>query len=205
MMRKAAFILVPALAVLLAGCVLPGKQPVARTTPAAPAPAAKSTAPPQPLSVPQTQADIPPEQPVSDAALAAGDVSQDTPGPATPPRPARRNPVQPPPTAPAHAESTPTPPAATTEEPARAPIQEVLSAEESKRLHDSAADHKREIRRLLDQAHLRRLNSHDLSVVTRIEGLVKLSDDDEAKGDMREADALAERALVLARDLDSEH
>jgi hypothetical protein len=34
--------------------------------------------------------------------------------------------------------------------------------------------------------------------------MVKLSDDAGAKGDMREADALAERALVLAKDLDSE-
>jgi hypothetical protein len=200
-MRGASCTLVLALAVLLAGCFLQGKQPVARTTPAAPAPAAKSAAPSQPLSAPQTQVELPPPQPVSDAALAAGEASQEAPEPATPPRPVRRNPG-PPAINPARPE-TPAPPAAT-EEPARAPIQEVLSADESKRLQDSAAQCKREIRRLVEQARLRRLNNHELSAVARIEGMVKLSDDAEAKGDMREADALAERALVLAKDLDSE-
>jgi hypothetical protein len=80
----------------------------------------------------------------------------------------------------------------------------VLSADESKHLQDSAAEHKREIRRLVEQAHLRHLSDPELSAVARIEGMVKLSDDAEAKGDMREADALAERALVLAKDLESE-
>jgi len=200
-MRKAAFALVPALAVLLAGCVLQGKKPVAPATPAAPAPTAKSAAPPQPLSTPQTQVELPPPQPVSEESLAAGEVSQDTPEPAAPPRPVRRNPG-PPAASPARPES-PAPPAAA-EEPARAPIQQVLSAEESKRLQESAAQCKRDIRHLVEQARLRRLNAHELSAVARIEGMVKLSDDAEAKGDMREADALAERALVLAKDLESE-
>ena len=198
--RGAAFILILALAVLLAGCFLQGKQPAAQTTPAPPAPAAKSSAaPPQPLSVPQTQIEIPTPQPVSEAALAAGQTSQDAPEPVAPPRPVRRSP----PAVNAARPEAPASPAAT-EEPTRAPIQEVLTADESKRLQDSAAEHKHEIRRLVDQARLRRLNGHELSVVARIEGMVKLSDDAGAKGDMREADALAERALVLAKDLDSE-
>jgi len=200
-LRGAAFTLVLALAVLLAGCFLQGKQPVAQNTPAAPTPAVKSAAPPQPLSVPQTQVEIPPPQPVSDAALAAGEIPQDAPEPAAPPRPVRRS-VGPPAINPARSEA-PAPPAAT-EEPARAPIQEVLSADESKHLHESAAQCKREIRHLVEQARLRRLNGHELSAVARIEGMVKLSDDAEAKGDMREADTLAQRALVLAKDLDSE-
>jgi hypothetical protein len=199
--RGAKFTLVLALAFLLAGCLLQGKKPVAQTTPAAPAPAAKSAAPSQPLSVRQTQVELPPPQLVPDEALAAGEVSQDTSEPAAAPRPVRRSPATPA-SSPAHPEA-PVPPAAT-EEPARAPIQQVLSADESKRLQDSAAEHKHEIRRLVDQARLRRLNGHELSVVARIEGMVKLSDDAGAKGDMREADALAERALVLAKDLDSE-
>jgi hypothetical protein len=185
---------------LLAGCFLHGKQPAAPATPAPPAPAPKSAGPSQPLSTPQTQVELPPQQPVPDAALAAGETAQDMTEPAAPPRPAKRTPG-PPAISPAHPE-TPAAPAA--EEPARAPIQEVLSADESKRLQESAAERKREIRRLVELARGRRLNAHETSVVTRIEGLVKLSDDAEAKGDMREADALAERALVLAKDLDSE-
>ncbi len=79
----------------------------------------------------------------------------------------------------------------------------MLPADERKRLQDSAAESKREIRRLVELLRGRHLDAHEASVVTRIEGLVKLSDDAEAKGDMREADALAERALVLAKDLES--
>ncbi len=197
--RGVAFLLLLALAFLLAGCILHGKQP-AQYTPAAPAPAAKSAAPPQPLSVAQTQVEIPTPQPVSEAALAAGQTSQDAPEPAAPPRPARRSPA---PAVSTARPEAPAPPAAS-EEPARAPIQEVLTADESKRLQESAAERKREIRRLVDLARTRRLNGHETSVVSRIEGLVKLSDDAEAKGDMREADALAERAQVLAKDLQGE-
>jgi len=190
--------LVAAASVLLAGCFLQGKQPAAaRNAPAPPAPAAKSVGPPQPLSVPQTQVEIPPPQPVPPEAVAAGQAPQDAPEPATPQQPARRS-MGPPPITPSHSEPTP-PPAA--EEPARPPIQEVLSAEERKRLQDSAAESKREVRRLVELAHNRRLDAHEASVVTRIEGMVKLSDDAEAKGDMREADALASRALILAKDL----
>jgi hypothetical protein len=80
----------------------------------------------------------------------------------------------------------------------------VLSVAERKQLQDSTAERVREIRHLVDLARRRRLNAHEISVVTRIDGLVKLSGDAEAKGDLREADALAQRALVLAKDLDSE-
>lgn len=197
-MRSAAFTLVLALAVLLAGCFLQGKQPVAQTTPAAPAPTAKAAPAPQALSVPQTQVEIPPPQPVSEAALAAGETPQDEPEPPAPQRPPRRS-VGPPAISTTHSE--PAAPPAATEEP-RPPIQEVLTAEERKRLQDSAAERKREIRRLVELAR-RHLKPPETGSITRIEALVKLSDDAESKGDMREADALAERALVLARDLES--
>ncbi len=200
-MRIAEFSLVLALAVLLAGCLLQGKKPVAQTAPAPPAPTAKATSAPQQLSVPQTQVEIPPPQPVSEKALAAGQAPPDEQEPAAPQRTVRHN-VGPPPITPARPE--PVPPPAATEEPARAPIQEVLPADERKRLQDSAAESKREIRRLVELMRGRHLSDHDKSVVVRIEGMVKLSDDAEAKGDMREADALAERALVLAKDLEGE-
>ncbi|MGO9230346.1 MAG: hypothetical protein ACLQKA_14225 [Bryobacteraceae bacterium] len=190
--------LVLVLAASLTGCVLQGKKRAAQATPAAPAPAAKPSTPPRPLSIPQTQVEIPTPQPVSEEALAAGQTAQDAPEPATPPRPVHHN-VPPP-----AANPRPEAPPVVTEEPARAPIQEVLSLPERKQLQDSTAERKREIRRLVDLARSRRLNSHELSVVARIEGLVRLSGDAEAKGDLREADGLAQRALVLARDLDSE-
>ena len=196
--RGASYALILGLAASLTGCVLQGKKPAAQATPAAPAPAAKSAVPPGPLSIPQTQVEIPTPQPVSDEALAAGQTPPDAPEPAAPPRPVKH--TVPPPAANPRPEAPP----AVAEEPARAPIQEVLSAAERKQLQDSTAERKHEIRRLVDLARSRRLNSHELSVVARIEGLVKLSGDAEAKGDLREADGLAQRALVLARDLDSE-
>jgi len=180
------------MAALLAGCALQGKKPAAPAAPSAPAPVVKPAPPPAPLSIPQTQVEIPTPQPVTAEALAAGQAPPEEPEPAAAPRPVRR--VVPPPT------PRPEPPAV--EEPARAPIQEVLSSAERKQLQDSTAERKREIRRLVDQARRRRLNAHESSVVTRIDGLVKLSGDAEAKGDLREADALAQRALVLAKDLD---
>jgi outer membrane biosynthesis protein TonB len=186
--------LILALSALLAGCALQAKKPATPAAPAAPAPAAKPPAPPPPLSIPQTHVEIPPPQPVSEEALAAGQTPPDEPEPVAPPRPVKRS-------APA---ANPRPEAAPAEEPARAPIQEVLSFAERKQLQDSTAEHKREIRHLVELARSRRLDSHETGVVARIEGLVKLSGDAEAKGDLREADALAQRALVLAKDLDSE-
>jgi hypothetical protein len=185
-------VLVLVLAAVLTGCALQGKKPAAPAAPSAPAPVVKPAPPPAPLSIPQTQVEIPPPQPVTAEALAAGQAPPEEPEPAAPPRPVRR--ATPPPA------PRPEPPAA--EEPPRAPIQEVLSPAERKQLQDSTAERKREIRRLVDQARRRRLNAHESSVVARIDGLVKLSGDAEAKGDLREADALAQRALVLAKDLD---
>ena len=56
---------------------------------------------------------------------------------------------------------------------------------------------------MLQQAQARRLNRQQSSLVKRIEQFVKLSDDAEQSGNMREADEFAERALVLARELKS--
>ena len=192
--------LVLVLPLLLAGCFLQGKQPAAQSTPAAPAPAAKSSSPPPPLSVPQTQVEIPPPQQVPEGAVAAGQTPPDAPQPAASQRPARHS-MGPP--VPSPAKSEPAAPPAVNEEPARPPIQEVLSPDDRKRLLDSAAESKREIRRLVELVRQRHPGAVESGVISRIEGMVKLSDDAEAKGDMREADALAQRALVLAKDLES--
>jgi predicted S18 family serine protease len=86
-------------------------------------------------------------------------------------------------------------------EPERQPIQEVMSADEQKRLQDAADQRKRETRQLLDQARGRALSPQDKNTAQSIEQLLRSSDDSQAKGDMRAASDLAYKALVLARDL----
>lgn len=201
----AAAVLAAALAFSLSGCVFDGKKAAAKNVPPPPAPAAKPAAlqPLRSLSTPQTQVRLPEPQPVDPQALAAAQVPEEpaeTPvGPRTIRRPVGPRTIAPPKTEPPQAQ----PPAAvpaTTEE-ARPPIGEIVPPSETKRLQDSADGHKREIRQLLEQARARGLTKRQEGVVGRIESFVKLSDQAQGKGDMREADALAERGLVLAKDL----
>jgi hypothetical protein len=54
---------------------------------------------------------------------------------------------------------------------------------------------------LLEQAKAHRLTTDQKKIVTRVHAFVIQSDDAEKRGDMRQADALAERGLVLAKEL----
>lgn len=189
-MRRVEAVLVAAMAIALGGCVLGGKPKPAAVVPPPPQPAAPPPAP-QPLSIPQTRVDLPAPQPVNPEALATAPPVE--PAPPVQPKPAppvRRAPaVQPPP-------APPPPPEA-----ARPPIQEVLPAEMAKQLLASANRHKVDTRALLAQARRRRLTASENDMVARINQFVKLSDDAEKSGDMRSADQLAERAHILAREL----
>jgi hypothetical protein len=165
-------------------------------------------APVQPLSVPQTQVQLPPPQPLNAEAIphpaspqplnSAAAAVPPPPEPAAPPGApgnVRRPPVSPPPKA------EPVGPAAQPATPERAPIQQIVPADERRRLQDSAAARKRETRRLVEQAKAHRLSSAQNRVVIRIQSFIAQSDDAEKRGDMRQADALAERALILAKEL----
>jgi hypothetical protein len=156
------------------------------------------------LSIPQTQVELPPEQPLDPAALAGAQ----NPEAAAPPQAAagtpsrtRRAPGPPPIAAPKPAENAaPAGPAAV--EP-RPPIQEIVPAGELKQLQEVAGARKREVRQLLDRLHGRHLNRHEQGIRANVESFVRLSDEAEAKGDIRQASALAERAWILAKDLES--
>ena len=172
----------------------------APVTPAAPKPVAApapAPPPPPPLSIPQTQVELPPPQPIDPAALATESASQDAQQPAARPaagpRRAPANPAVTPPVAPA------TPPAAT--EPPREAIQEMISPTELKRLQDQAVGRRREVNQILEQLGKRTLPRTQLNVVTSIRNFLALSEEAEKRNDMRQADALAERAQILARDL----
>lgn len=193
-MRRVEIILVAAVAFSLVGCALSGKPKPVAATPAPPQPAA---APAQPaLSIPQTQVYLPAPQPVDPEALATAPLAE-APAPAQPrpvAAPARRPPAAQPKAEPAPAEP-----------PARPPIQEVLPAREQKRLQVSAQKHKAAIRAVLAQVQRRRLTDAEQSTIAHVYQFVKLSDDAEKSGDMRSADELAERAHILAKELQSGH
>jgi hypothetical protein len=140
---------------------------------------------------------LPPPQPVNlDAipAVAAPEPAET----AAAPKPARRTGAAPPPQPKPEVAGPPAQPAA---EPERPPIQEIVPADERKRYQDSAGSQRREIRQLLEQTKGHRLTSDQSKVVKRINSFLAQSQDAENRGDMRQADALAERGLVLAREL----
>ena len=69
------------------------------------------------------------------------------------------------------------------------------------RYQDSAVSRKGEIRTLLAQIKAHPVTTEKNRQIKLIESLVQQSDEVEKAGDMRQADALAERGLLLARDL----
>ena len=85
----------------------------------------------------------------------------------------------------------------------RSQIQEIVPTSELKRLQESLAARTAEIRKVLEQAQARGASKEQGSVISRIQSFLQQSDDAEKRGDLRQADALAERAQVLARELQS--
>jgi hypothetical protein len=196
-MRRLKIILVAALAIQLAGCLLSGKPKVAPAAPAPPQPVAPAP-PPEPLSVPQTHVDLPEPQAVDQKALA-------TAPPVEPPPPVQQRPTplpkQPRTTVPQTrpVEPTPEPPPETS----RPPIQEILPADVQKQLQTSAQKHKADARALLAQARGRRLNANERTMVASITQFLTQSEQAEKTGDMRAADEFAEKAYLLAKELQS--
>jgi hypothetical protein len=197
-MRNAPTLVAVLLTVVMAGCVLSGKPKTAvPAVPVAAKPAPAPTPPPAPpaLSIPQTQVNLPRPQTV-DAAALSPDVPPpveevvEAPLPTRPP--ARRTP----------ATQAPVPPLAVpTPEPVAPQIQEIVPAAEAKRLQDQAQARRRDVQQMLDQLQRRPLNTTQQGVVTNIKSLLAASADAEKRTDMKSADALADRAQILARDL----
>ena len=193
--------------ILLAGCSLRGKPAKSAIPPAAlkpvvtPAPAPPRLA----LSIPQTRVELPTPQPVDPAALAT-----ETPPPAEPPepppaavpaRPRRVNPAAGQPASPAPA-ATPAAAATPSPEP-RETFQEIVSPAEVKRLQDRALGRRREANQILDQLARRQLTGAEQNVAATIRNFLALSEEAEKHNDPRQADALAERAQILAKELQS--
>jgi hypothetical protein len=202
-MRSAPALLIATLCVMSGACAKNGKKanPAAAVpVPAKPAAAAPAPAPPRTLSIPQTQVELPRPQPLDVNALAA---PQPEPAAAEPAAPAPRTP--PPrtrtPAAPVRSEPPAQPPAAVETAPAAPAIQEVLSPGESKRLQESAQSRRREAQAILDQLARRQLSPAQRDSFGKIASFLTSSADAEKRGDLKFADAAADRALTLAKDL----
>jgi hypothetical protein len=209
-MKEATYIPGIALALLLGGCVLSGKQqPKASAVPPPPkspaaAPASTASTPQAPLSILQTVAELPPPQPISaDALPTLKPVEEPVESQPVARPPVRRGPVAGPP----RADATPAVPAqpapapTAQEEAVRPPITEILPPAEVKRLQESVEARKRDIKRVLDQTDPKRLNPAQLDLEARIRTLVQQSDEAGTRNDWRQADALAGQALTLVREL----
>jgi hypothetical protein len=185
------------LSLALASCAARAKSPAANA--AAANPAAPKTAPaPGPLSTLQTQVKLPKPQPIDAAAWdtesAPPPVVETPPAPRTPQTQPRRNLPR---------VETVTPPPAVTSPPetTRPPMQDIVSAADSKRFQESAQNRKREVIHILEVLKTRHLSRTQLNVVGSIRSFLALSDESEKRNEMRLADVLAEKAQLLARDL----
>jgi hypothetical protein len=200
----------------LTGCLIHKKQEAKIVTPPPPAPKPPEPAVrPEPLSIPQTQTQLPQPQPITPEALATVQSPPQTPeaqpNPVTSSRPAKRTgPVAGPKpesaVGPAVAgQSTATqvaPPAVPTPdaEP-RATVQEIVPPAELKQLQESVAARHQEIRKVLDTAQTRRLSYEQRATVARIQSFLQQSEEAAKRNDWRQANTLAERAQVLAKEL----
>jgi len=190
--------------ILLAGCSLRGKPAKSVVVPAAPKPVAatKPAAPPPVLSIPQTRVELPKPQPLDPAALVTEPRAPELPEPppaVVPARPRRTSPSASQPASPAAAA-----PAASTPPPeTRETFQEIVSPAELKRLQDQALARRREATQILDQLSRRQLTSAEQGVGATIRNFLALSEEAEKHNDPRQANALAERAQILAKELQS--
>ena len=202
-MRRVKVVLVAAIAIPLAGCALGGKpQTVAAAAPRPPKPADPAP-PPERLSIPQTQVDLPAPQPLNPQALVTAQPATDTTS-------ASQTRVQASSTTRSGGGNNPrvistprgpeTPPAAESEQPARTPIQEVLPADVQKQLRESVHKYQKETHNLL--AGVKPHNANQTRAEMEIVQFVKQSEQAEAT-DLRLADQLAQRAYVLAKELQS--
>ena len=205
----------------LSGCVVRNHQQAKVTVPPPPAPIAPvPTPPPQPLSIPQTQTRLPPPQEISPEALASlQSANQNLEAQATAAntvRPARRpaGPVAGPKpdtsqgagvgnTAQAAAGTQPAAAGTPAEAEPRPTVQEIVPPAEVKKIQDLLAARNQEVNKVLDTAEKHHPNREQRVLIGRIKSFLTQSADAEKRNDWRQADILAERAQVLAKELSS--
>jgi len=188
------------------GCALK-----ARTTSQAPAaapkpqPAAAAPAEEEPISIAQTNVLLPKPQPIQAEALATAppetprvpDPPVPTPKPKnTPPRAEPRQPTV------AAAPQGPQPPPAPTT-PSRRRIRPVEPASEVRRLQGEIGARQRQVQDILAKARSRQLSDTEKSAAERIQAFLDQTDVALKDQDLRQAEALSNRALLLCQELTS--
>jgi hypothetical protein len=188
-----------AAALSMAGCAARAKS--ASSTPAVMKPAAPVPPPtPVSLSTPQTQVQLPAPQPIDPLAWEPARIPQIEANAPKPPAP-KPTTVNVPPPRPARTDANATPAAPPATEPARPAFQEVIPANDLKRLQDSVANRKKEVEHDLEQVQKRHLNKPQQIMFNDIRGLMKLCLDYERRNEWPQADTMAERAQILVRQL----
>jgi hypothetical protein len=197
-------ILIVAMALALAACKMQ-LQPA--KTPAAPQPTTakaepQPSPPSEPLSIPQTQVRLPRPQPIDPEALATPPIILPDP----PPRLAkgsskRQMPAASPiPIKPEQAEPVEPPPA--TAEALRPRVEPVLPADERRQLIEDVSSRLKQVDQMLGRLNLRHLSEAEKNSVARIHSFEALSRQALDRGEAQQASALADRALLLAQELD---
>jgi len=193
------------LIVSLTGCSLGTKKTAAVPPPPNPA-AVQPAAPEQPLSIPQTSVVLPSAQPINPAALAqapppAAQAAAKTADAPAPPRVPRRVVAVPPkPEVDQEAEAPATPAPAVEEQPR---IQPILRDDEIRQIKTAIESRKKDIRDSLYRARTHSTPANT-DLVKRIESFMAQADEAEKLGDYTQADALSERASILAKELQVE-
>jgi hypothetical protein len=172
---------------------------VARTTPAETRPADSAG---EPLSIPQTQVRLPKPQPIDPEALATQPVMLPDPPPqlVNPTvRPARR--------APTAAQAKPETPdaAADASHPAETPrarIEPLLPADERRQLIEETDKRLRQAEEMVDRLSARPLNNDQRSAIERIRSFTKQSRQALDRSETQQAVELADRAWLLAQELE---
>ncbi|HTS25980.1 MAG TPA: hypothetical protein VMH81_08895 [Bryobacteraceae bacterium] len=206
-MRRVEAILATAIALGSSGCVLKRKPQTVAAAPAPPKPVSLPT--PEPprtdLSVPQTNVELPPPQPVNPDAIASAEPSEKTNTISAPrtDKPSRTRATQASNAAAQHTEPVGpvVPPAPPTESVERPPIQEILPPAELHRLQMEAVKNRQEIQKKLQQLGRRPLSPEQIDMRDKARSFVTQSDEAQKAGDMRKAAEFAAKGLVLARAL----
>ena len=203
-MTQLSELMIGVLMLSLPACELQRKQ--AKTSvPPQPVVVAKAEPPPEPvptepLSTPQTQVQLPPPQPIDPAALAdpplssAGRVAESQPAKKTTLR-AGRGGASPKP----EAENPPetAPPAAE----ARPPIEPLLPPGQRQQLIEDISARLKQVDQLLEPLMKRGPKESEKASLDRVRSLQTMAHEAIDKGDTETAGSLADRALVLAKEL----
>jgi hypothetical protein len=191
-------ILIIALAFMLASCNLRS----AKTTPP-PRPTAVKPEPPasppsnEPLSIPQTQVQLPRPQPIDPEALATPPIIL----PEPPARVSRRKGPPPAlPIKPEQPEPVEAPPAAI--EAQRPRVEPVLPGDQRRQLIEDVSSRLKQVEQKMARIDLRRLSEVEKNTVSRIHSFLVLSRQALDRGETQQASGLADRALLLVQELD---